>query len=145
MAIRKKNEHKMATRRGFLDLPEAQPEKVFIKTLEEDVFFKKMSAQDDDSYNWSMLEIKTDEKTKKTEVKRVMDNTMCKFLVRVLCDENGQRLFEDDEHALLGRKEPAVIRELHAAAMKIAEVSPEILDELEKNLSSGAIEDLPSD
>lgn len=67
-----------------------------------------------------------------------------KIVAMSLCDENGARLFSDDEVAHLGQKNARVIARLAERAQHLSGFSKEDLDELEKNSSGAQPEGSPS-
>jgi hypothetical protein len=80
-----------------------------------------MSAEELDSYDWSLVKIDIDEEGNE-KFQRNMSSSKVKYLVRILCDEKGHRLFKDDEYAILGKKSPVVINALYEIARKVNDV-----------------------
>lgn len=140
----KKVDSTIGTRRDLLDIKEDQPESRFIEAIGKDVFFRKMNAKDEDSYNWSMMQWVDVEGETRQKLERDLVNSRCKYLVRVLCTAKGDRLFADDEHELLGRKPPNVIKELFEKAQEVAGLDVKTMEKVEKNSDAEPTEDLPS-
>lgn len=67
-----------------------------------------------------------------------------KMVSMAVCDENGQRLFEDKDIALLQQKNAAVISRIAEVAQRLSGFSKQDLEELEKNLPEAQPEDSPS-
>lgn len=71
------------------------------------------------------------------------------FTVKVatlaICDEQGHRVFDDKDIALLQQKNAAAITRIAEAAQRLSGFTKEDLEELEKNSSAAQREDLPSD
>ena len=67
-----------------------------------------------------------------------------KMVSMSVCDENGQRLFEDKDIALLQQKNAAVISRIAEVAQRLSGFSKQDLEELEKNLPEAQPEDSPS-
>ena len=67
-----------------------------------------------------------------------------KMVSMSVCDENGQRLFEDKDIALLQQKNAAVISRIAEVAQRLSGFSKQDLEELEKNSPEAQPEDLPS-
>ena len=141
---KEKTDKLVGTRRDLLDIREDQPESRFIEAIGKDVFFKKMNALDEDSYNWSMMQWVDVEGETKQKLERDLVNSRCKYLVRVLCTAKGERLFADDEHELLGRKPPNVIKELFEKAQEVAGLDAKTMEKVEKNFDAEPTEDSPS-
>jgi hypothetical protein len=55
------------------------------------------------------------------------------LLVRCLADENGNRIFSDEEFEALGSKSAKVIDKLFAIAQKVNGIGQEDVDDLTKN------------
>ena len=68
-----------------------------------------------------------------------------KFASLALCDEQGKRLFEDKDIALLQQKNAAAISRIAEAAQRLSGFSKSDMEELEKNLKDDQAEGLPSD
>lgn len=67
-----------------------------------------------------------------------------KMVSMSVCDENGQRLFEDKDIALLQQKNAAVISRIAEVAQRLSGFSKQDLEELEKNSPEAQPEDSPS-
>lgn len=79
------------------------------------VYVKTVSAAEREAWESS---IQTDE-----EGKPVMIGARCRFLVKCLVDEAGDRIFQDDESELLGEKSSRVIDRLWEVADRMNTVS----------------------
>jgi hypothetical protein len=125
-------------------MPSPKVEKKWSSTLNGYVYMKQMSAADQDTYDRSMVDfVEQDDGSVKTEQK--MDNMRCKYLVRVLSDSKGYRLYSDEQAEALGAKLTGVIRELHGLALEVNGIGQRQVEELEKNLKAEPVEDSPSD
>lgn len=60
-------------------------------------------------------------------------------------DEDGQRLFANEDMTALSGKSAAILERLFVAAQKLNSLTPADLEELEKNSSGAGAGDLPSD
>lgn len=65
-----------------------------------------------------------------------MKNFRCRFLVLTLCDENGERLFADDEADVVGKKSSLVINRLFEKAWQLNAFSDAAVDALGKDSPS---------
>lgn len=65
-----------------------------------------------------------------------MKNFRCRFLVLTLCDENGERLFADDEADVVGKKSSLVISRLFEKAWQLNAFSDAAVDALGKDSPS---------
>lgn len=68
-----------------------------------------------------------------------------KFASLALCDEQGKRLFEDKDIALLQQKNAAAIARVAEAAQRLSGFTKEDMEDLEKNSNDAQAVDLPSD
>lgn len=98
-------------------------EKMSVPEWKTDVYMKVLSGAERDQFEAGYSEAR-------------MDNFRVRFLVLTLCDQNGDRLFADDQMQLLGKRSAIVIGRLFEAAWKLNMLSPEALDEAGE--SSGA-------
>ena len=55
----------------------------------------------------------------------VGDNIRARLLVRTLCNENGERLFDDSDDADLGRRNAAAISRLYLVAQRLSGLGDE--------------------
>lgn len=133
------------SRKDFEKLPEPEVHEVQVESLGQSVYMKEMSAKDQDTYEWSIIKFVDDPQNPgRQRAERDMDSMRAKYLVRMLCDKNGKRLFNDDEFEVIGRKKPKIIRELHQHALRINEGVQEEEDESGKNSNTESAEDSPS-
>ena len=97
--------------------------KVNVKEWGGDVFIRVMTVGELDGYQqeWAA--------NKQTGV----DNFRSKFLARCLCDEQGNRLFSDEQIAKLAGKSAKVVSKLFDKAMKHNAMSESDVEELAKN------------
>jgi hypothetical protein len=72
--------------------------------------------------------------------KRNLQNIRAKFLARIICDDNGNRLFGDDEIKVLGKKSVAALDRLFETGQRLNRLGKSDLDELAKN-SEGGVSD----
>jgi len=124
----------MADRKDFLNMKEsrANVKEVFCKSLNKKIYVKEMGAMDQESLTSDSIvffEGKDGEQLWKHDTSGIK----LKYLVRVLCNKKGDRLFKNDEFELLADKSADLISELHALAKKANDAPTE---NLEKNSST---------
>lgn len=116
-------------------MPAPKVEKKWCEPIGGYVYMKQISAADQDAYEREMVDfVEQEDGTMKTEQK--MDNMRAKYLVRVLCDAKGNRLYSDAQAEQLGNKLTSTIRELHRLALEVNGIGKSQVEELEKNLSA---------
>ena len=69
--------------------------------------------------------------------KATTDNLRARILVRVLLDESGQRIFQDDDAERLGEQQAPILDDLFGKAMYYAGLTKGQREETLKNLSAG--------
>jgi len=131
-----KQEKKVLGRDDFLNMPEPEIREHFCKALNATVYLKEIDALDYENYTRSLLEFKTD-KNGNTSFEYRPEGMRLKFLVRCLCDANGNRLFKEDEYELLGHtlsgRNSRAVQELYEKSVEINGGNEE---DLEKNLNT---------
>jgi hypothetical protein len=60
-------------------------------------------------------------------------NIRCRFLVYCLVDDEGKRLFTEEDAAELGRKSPGVIARLYDKAQALSGLGPTVVEDAAKN------------
>lgn len=98
-------------------------EKLAVPEWKTDVYLKVLSGTERDAFEAAY----SDEK---------MKNFRVRFLVLTLCDEAGERLFDDEQVTILGKRSALVINRLFEASWKLNMLSQEAVDEAGE--SSGA-------
>ncbi len=89
-----------------------------------DVFVKTLSGTERDAFEDAYAENK-------------MKAFRCRFLVLTLCDDKGQRLFEDGDVAELGKKSSVVINRLFESAWKHNAITNEAVESLGEGSPDG--------
>lgn len=99
-------------------------EKVNVPEWKTDVYLKVLSGTERDAFEAAY----TDQR---------MQNFRVRFLVLTLCDQEGDRLFDDEQITLLGKRSSLVIARLFEAAWKLNMLSPEAADEAGESSGGG--------
>jgi hypothetical protein len=92
-------------------------EKVHVPEWKGDVYLRVISGTDRDHFEESYADQK-------------MRAFRIRFLLITLCDEGGERLFEDKDIDLLGKKSSVVINRLFEEAWKLNAFTQEAVDAL---------------
>jgi hypothetical protein len=111
----------------ILNAKDAKLQSVEVPDWGGTLYLRVMSASERDAYEDEMYRIKG----KDVEVNRL--NARARLLVRCLCDEQGTRLFSDDDAKALGAKSAKVMGKLFDRASKLNGLSASDVEELEKN------------
>ena len=64
---------------------------------------------------------------------KIGENFLGRFCAIVICDEQGRRIFNDEDAAALGKKNPEVLMRIMEAAQRHNKMSDEAVEELAKN------------
>lgn len=68
-------------------------------------------------------------------------NLRAKLVARSCVDENGKRIFEDDDIPALGRKSAAALNRVYEVAQRLSGITQDDVDELTKNSEAAPSED----
>jgi hypothetical protein len=104
-------------RKSILAADDVRKEKVAVPEWKGDVFLRVLTGTDRDRFEESYA----DQKMKAFRIS---------FLLLALCDEDGERLFSDDESDILGKKSSVVINRLFEAGWKLNAFTQEAVDAL---------------
>jgi hypothetical protein len=104
-------------RKSILAADDVRKEKVHVPEWKGDVFLRVLTGTDRDRFEESYA----DQKMKAFRIR---------FLLLALCDEDGERLFNDDESDILGKKSSVVINRLFEAGWKLNAFTQEAVDAL---------------
>lgn len=95
--------------------------------IEEGVFVKMLTGKERDGFEASLVVGKG--KKAKTD----MQNVRARLAVRCAVDENGERIFGDEDADMLGTKSAAALERLFSAARKHNKMTEEDIEELAGN------------
>jgi hypothetical protein len=104
-------------RKSILAADDVRKEKVAVPEWKGDVYLRVLTGTDRDRFEESYA----DQKMKAFRIR---------FLLLALCDEDGERLFSDDEADILGKKSSVVINRLFEAGWKLNAFTQEAVDAL---------------
>ncbi len=68
-------------------------------------------------------------------------NLRAKVVARSVVDEEGKRIFEDEDIAALGRKSAAALNRVYEVAQRLSGITQEDVDELTKNSEAAQSDD----
>ncbi len=68
-------------------------------------------------------------------------NLRAKVVARSVVDEEGKRIFEDEDIAALGRKSTAALNRVYEVAQRLSGITQEDVDELTKNSEAAQSDD----
>jgi hypothetical protein len=111
------------SRQAILDAPDAVIEKVSVPEWGDDIYVRAMSGIERDEFEASV----------RRNGVMVYTNYRAKLLTRVLVNENGTRIFTDQDARALGKKNAKIINRLFEKAAELSGMSDEEADETEGN------------
>ena len=113
----------MSLREQILETNDLPLEAVEVPEWKTTVYMRGMTAIERDHWELSIYEAKG--------IK--MENIRARLVVLTICDENGNRLFNDDEVEKLGKKNAKVINRLFEIAQRLSGIGSKDVEELGKN------------
>lgn len=113
-------------------------ERVDLPELDGFVFVRGMSGAERDAWEKSLIVGRGKRREVNTE------NVRARLAVRCLCDEQGTRLFADDDAAVLGDLRVDTLNRIFETAQRLSGVSNEDIDELGKPSAPAAGSASPS-
>ncbi len=124
--------NEITNRKQLLEsIPEPTVKKVHIESNNTDLYMKQLSATDQDSYESELVKLKNN-KDGSVATEHDLNAMRAKYLVRCLCDAEGNRLLKDNEFSVIGSKSGHVIREMHEKALEVNEATTQQQEETEK-------------
>lgn len=122
------NKKTACTKEQFLTLiASTEIERADIQLLDNPVYVKAINAAERDAFEASCMA----GKGKNRGVN--MENVRARLLVLALCDENGTRLFGNQEAELLGTVPALIIDKLFSIAQRLGGLSPADVEEIAGN------------
>lgn len=117
----------MLTKDQILGIKDLQIEQVEVPEWGGYVFVRGMTGAERDSFEASVVDIRG------SSQKINMLNVRAKLVSLTVCDENGERIFEDADVIELGKKSALALQRLFDIAQRLSGLSKEEVNALEKN------------
>jgi hypothetical protein len=124
-------------RDAILGAVDVQTEKVDVPEWGGDVIVRGLTGDELDNFQGSVRQFRPTFDGKGMEAVLVQEGMRAKLLVKCLIDENGDRLFTDQDAPALGAKNGSVIDKLYDVAARLSGLSEEEQAELEGNSAAG--------
>ncbi|MFI6560401.1 hypothetical protein [Streptomyces sp. NPDC050534] len=124
------------SRDGILAVDDIQIEKVPVPEWGDEAIIRGLTGDELDAFQGSIREFRPTFDGKGMEAVLIQEGMRAKLLVKCLIDENGDRLFTDQDASALGAKNGAVLDKLYDVAARLSGLSEEEKATLEGN--SGA-------
>lgn len=97
------------------------------------VYVKGLTGTERDAYEASLRQMRPTLDGKGLEPVLITDNMRAKMLVKCLVDEQGQRVFTDQQIAALGAKNGRVLDRLHDVAARLSGMDSAAVEDAEGN------------
>lgn len=111
-------------RNAILNSPDLPIETVEIPEWGGSVMVRGLTAAERDSFESSLFEGKGKNRKEKFE------NLRARLITRTLVDENGNRIFQDSDADILGKKSAGAIDRIFNVAQKLSGISQQDVNEL---------------
>jgi hypothetical protein len=132
--------NKILSRDAILTAQDLTTELVNVPEWGGDVYVKSLTGSERDAFEGSLLS--TDAKGKN---KVTYTNIRAKLVAKTVCDENGVRLFTDDDIKDLSKKSAAALQRVFEVAQRLSGLSDEDVKELTGELKNDQSEGSTSD
>lgn len=119
------------TRDQILSASDSKTEKVHVPQWGGDVHVRSLTAAERDQWEEAQLE-----RSKKRGVESVsvrMANSRARLVAFTCCDEQGNRLFTDDDVARLSQKSAAAVVLVYNVAARLSGLTDDDIEDLAKN------------
>lgn len=123
----------------ILEASDLKTEPVDVPEWNGSVNVRTMTGADRDAFEASLVTVDASGK-----VSQNLDNMRVKLLVVTVVDDNGNRLFDEGDIAMLGRKSTAAIERVYAAAARLNGIGAKAEADAAKNSEAAPSGDSPS-
>ena len=121
----------MLDRKAILAKKDIKIEPVKVPEWGGSVFVKSLNGEERDDFENSMWEGRGEDR------KENMNNLRARFIVLVVCDEEGNRIFSDADAPAVGKKNAAILNKIFTVGQRLSGMTKEDVDALTKNSESG--------
>jgi hypothetical protein len=123
------------TRDQILEAKDIATETVAVPEWGGEVQVRGMSGLERDQYEASLMQMRGN------NPQWNFANARARLVARTAIDENGQRLFTDDDVRLLAKKSAVALQRVYDVATRLSGLSPQDMEDLTKNSANGQHED----
>jgi len=119
----------MITRESLKQQKDIKIEKVEIPEWNSFVYVKSLTGKERDSFEDSMYTGRSGEKVN-------LKNLRARLVVLTMCNENGKRIFSDEDADWVGDKNAAALNRIFVKAQELSGLRQEDVERLVKNSNS---------
>lgn len=118
---------KLLTRDDILKAQDLPTERVFVSEWNGEVIVRGLTAAERDAFEQSIVE------TRGKNTRMNLRNIRAKLVAMTVVDEQGNRIFSDEDAELLGKKSAAALDRIFSVAQRLSGLRPEDVEELAGN------------
>ena len=126
------------TRENILEIQDIQIELVHVPEWGGDVYVKGMTGAERDKFESSLVVLRGKSQTLN------MANIRAKLASLTICDENGKRLFSEQDVQVLSQKSASALQRVFVVAQKLSRIGDEDIEELAEGLKADPFDGSPS-
>jgi hypothetical protein len=125
----------MGLREDVLGFDDAKQSLEPIRAFGQDLFVRVMSGAEYDDYEASQVRVELGDDGKRTSSVDIA-NLRARLAVKVLCDAEGQRIFQDSDAAALGKKSSLDLKRIFDAGRRLNGLDKDAVEQAKKNSAS---------
>ncbi|HPU35056.1 MAG TPA: hypothetical protein PK184_20370 [Phycisphaerae bacterium] len=118
---------KLLTRDDILNAQDLPTERVAVPEWSGEVIVRGLTAAERDAFEQSIVE------TRGKNTRMNLKNIRAKLVAMTVVDEQGNRIFSDEDAELLGKKSAAALDRIFSVAQRLSGLRPEDVEELVGN------------
>ncbi len=127
----------LLTREQILQAQDIKTESVPVPEWGGEVLVRGMTGQERDAYEATIVRLNG------TNPQMNLVNARAKLVARTVVDEQGARLFSDEDVKALAQKSAAALQRVYDKATHLCGLTQQDMDELTKNSEDGQRDDSP--
>jgi len=116
------------SREQILKINDIKKESVNIPQWGGEVWVKGLTGAERDAFELSIMELREGKKPK-----MILENMRAKLCAMTVCDENGTRIFRDEDIPALGKKAAKALSIIFDKAQELSGLSDDDVEKLSKN------------
>ena len=126
-------------RDDILKAQDIKTEKVNIPEWGGDIYVKELTGEERNEYESFLIDLANGKKAHK------MDEARSRLAVLSICDEEGKRLFTDDDIKALSRKNAKALMRVYGVAQRLSLIGQDQISKETESLQADPFVDSPSD
>lgn len=123
----------------ILQASDIKTELVAVPEWGGDVYVKGMTGAERDKFESSMIKVRGKDKEMN------LANIRAKLAALTICDENGKRLFKEEDVQALSQKSAGALQRIFEVAQRLSGISNDDVDELTEEMKADPFDGSPTD